>query len=60
MITCCKGCSDRHIGCHADCEKYIREKEESEAFKAAIRKAKGKDQEVTTLEMMRGKRRKRK
>lgn len=58
MITCCKGCTDRHVGCHADCEQYIAEKEESEAFKAAVRKAKGPDLEVTMLEMSRGKRRK--
>lgn len=21
-IQCCKGCQDRYIGCHADCDRY--------------------------------------
>lgn len=22
-ITCCKGCTERHIGCHGSCPEYI-------------------------------------
>lgn len=29
MLVPCKDCPDRHIGCHAKCEKYIKFKEES-------------------------------
>ena len=25
-ITCCKDCPDRHIGCHATCERYLEQK----------------------------------
>ena len=27
MITVCFKCTDRHIGCHATCERYIEESE---------------------------------
>lgn len=27
----CKNCEDRHVGCHAECEKYRKAKEETEA-----------------------------
>lgn len=26
----CKGCSDRKVGCHSDCEKYLKYKAEME------------------------------
>lgn len=26
VIKCCKGCTDRHEGCHSTCERYIAEK----------------------------------
>ena len=29
----CKGCVDRYPGCHAECEKYNREKAEHERLK---------------------------
>lgn len=31
MITCCYNCSDRHVGCHGNCSKYIKQKEEHDA-----------------------------
>lgn len=30
----CKDCPDRYIGCHAKCEKYLREKADYECLKA--------------------------
>lgn len=27
-ITCCMDCSERVLGCHSTCQKYIQEKEE--------------------------------
>lgn len=27
-ITCCKDCEERHPKCHADCEKYIAQREQ--------------------------------
>ena len=36
MITCpCKDCTDREIGCHSTCEKYINWCEERQKYKAA-------------------------
>lgn len=29
-----KGCSDRKVGCHSDCEKYMKYKEEMERQRA--------------------------
>jgi hypothetical protein len=29
MLAPCKDCQERHIGCHAECERYIKFKEES-------------------------------
>lgn len=26
MITCCKGCDARRVGCHAECVHYLNEK----------------------------------
>ena len=25
MITCCKNCPDRKLGCHDECDRYISE-----------------------------------
>lgn len=33
MITCCHNCESRKIGCHADCEIYIKAREEHLARK---------------------------
>ena len=33
-ITCCKGCEDRHVGCHAKCDIYKDEKAEHDQFLA--------------------------
>ena len=33
MITCCKDCTERHLGCHSKCEKYINQKKEAEKIK---------------------------
>ena len=36
--TSCHGCAERHIGCHATCDKYakdvLRRHDEKEAYKA--------------------------
>lgn len=29
----CKDCTERHVGCHAECEKYRKAKEETEEAK---------------------------
>ena len=25
MVTCCKDCSERRVGCHAACDRYTQE-----------------------------------
>lgn len=42
-LLCCHDCKSRHIGCHIDCEKYIREKREHDILKSNIRKEKSYD-----------------
>lgn len=27
MISCCRFCTERHIGCHSACPRYIKEAE---------------------------------
>lgn len=29
----CKGCTERYVGCHSSCEKYIAEKAENDRIK---------------------------
>lgn len=40
----CKDCTDRVIGCHATCEKYIEVIREHEERKQAIAKSKEQDE----------------
>ena len=35
-ITVCKSCQDRRIGCHATCERYIKQSEEQDKLQAKI------------------------
>ena len=37
MITSCYQCTERHVGCHSTCEKYIQEKTAHTAAKEAER-----------------------
>lgn len=36
-ICCCKECTDRHIGCHSTCDKYIEWSKENERIRDKIR-----------------------
>lgn len=38
----CKNCEDRHVGCHSECDRYKKFKEEHESEKAVIREIKDK------------------
>lgn len=31
LITSCKDCAERRVGCHSECERYLKQKSESEA-----------------------------
>lgn len=31
LITSCKNCTERRVGCHSECERYLRQKSESDA-----------------------------
>lgn len=39
-ITVCKDCRERHLGCHDNCERYLKERNAYEELKQAIRKEK--------------------
>ena len=42
----CKGCAERHIGCHSTCAKYLAECEQNEREKAALAKATGNERDI--------------
>lgn len=44
-IRCCLDCEERHIGCHADCPKYLAESEELEKARKARDAMYNKDME---------------
>lgn len=46
MICPCKGCTDREIGCHSKCSKYIEWKTELDRRKNMITEAKIFEYEV--------------
>ena len=35
-INCCKDCTERYLGCHSNCEKYIAKKKEAEKIREKI------------------------
>lgn len=37
-FLCCKDCTERHMNCHAECEKYKEAKETNERIKAERKK----------------------
>lgn len=41
-IKCCKDCTQRHIGCHSDCERYNKEKSDNDKYKAIVQSHKDK------------------
>ncbi len=49
----CKECEERHIGCHASCEKYIKETEEIKKEKNEIWKMYDTDRAINGLEIER-------
>lgn len=40
IISCCKGCADRYVGCHSECERYKQQTEEWKKAKEEYRKNK--------------------
>lgn len=49
MITTCKDCQDRAIGCHSVCERYIKQKAEHDLDAERIRNLKIQDYEFKKL-----------
>ena len=39
-IKCCKDCTERHIGCHGSCQRYLDEVEVANAERERLRKEK--------------------
>ena len=37
----CRNCPERHVGCHADCEKYAKMREEAKKKRTETKKDKG-------------------
>lgn len=42
----CKGCIDRHVGCHSTCERYKQWKKKQEEEKAVIRDKREKEMAI--------------
>ena len=40
MNWSCQNCTERHIGCHATCERYISESKQFSDYKKGIREVK--------------------
>ena len=49
MITTCKDCPDRTIGCHSTCGKYLAQKAEHDLETERIRNLKIQDYEFKKL-----------
>lgn len=45
-ITVCKDCTRRRLGCHGNCEDYIKEKSEHEKEREYIRSRKAVDKYI--------------
>ena len=41
----CRFCEERHVGCHADCEKYKEAKQRHESFKQTVYENKNRELE---------------
>lgn len=45
----CMNCTERQIGCHSGCERYISEKEQREKAKSEMLKQKSADKAVADV-----------
>lgn len=45
-IVCCKDCTNRHLGCHGNCELYLKEKSEHEKERQHIKSVKEVDRYI--------------
>lgn len=53
-ITCCKDCTDRHIGCRGSCQRYLDEaKAASEERERRWKEKKGENEADAVLHMAR-------
>ena len=48
----CKNCTDRCVGCHSKCEKYLQKVQEAKKVKDKISKEKELDNYVTTQKLI--------
>ena len=56
IVTPCKGCEDRAVGCHSVCDKYITWKAERDEIKREMTKIAMQEQEQNDIEKSRKKR----
>lgn len=48
-ITCCKDCTERHIGCHGSCQRYLDEAKAANAERERLRKEKKSQNEADAV-----------
>lgn len=53
MRDTCLGCTNRRVGCHGSCEKYLSAKAELEAAKEVVRTCKSHENDVNDLKIRR-------
>lgn len=56
LLTPCKGCEDRVVGCHSVCDKYITWKAKRDEIKKEMTKIAMHEQEQNDIEKSRKKR----
>ncbi len=49
--SCCKGCQERHVACHAHCERYHKWRSELDKLNDCIRMEKVKDSYIAQLRL---------
>lgn len=48
---CDKDCTDRKVGCHSSCKKYLERKAKYDKNKADVRKIKSNNRDITGFEI---------
>lgn len=50
-ITVCHNCTERYIGCHGSCERYLTEKREQDAIVAEMMALHNREKDVTEFQV---------
>ena len=48
----CKNCTDRHLGCHSECEEYIAYKQAAREYTVLVAKARSQNRKLEDLKWL--------